>query len=123
MNIEDVREQCLSIKGVEESTPFGETILVYKVMAKMFACLSLEPMPDGFTVIVKCDPERAVELREAYVGIDPGYHFNKKYWNSVYLEKDVPRELIIELIRHSVEEVVKKLSKKQQLEYQNMKND
>lgn len=120
MNIEEAREYCLSIKGAEECTPFDDITLVYKVMGKMYACLSLEPMPDGFTIILKCEPERSVELRENYMGIIPGYHFNKKHWNSVYLEKDVPKDLIRELINHSVEEVIKKLPKKLQVEYANM---
>ena len=122
MNIEEAREYCLSIKGASECMPFDDTVLVYKVMDKMIACIGLEPMEDGFTVSLKCEPEKAIQLREHYTGIRPGYHFNKKYWNSVYLESDVPDELIKELIHHSVEEVIKKLPKKKQEEYHNSVN-
>lgn len=117
MNIEEVREYCLSIKGASECMPFDDTVLVYKVMDKMFACMSLDAREEGFSVALKCDPEKAMQLREHYEGIYPGYHFNKKYWNSIYLESDVPDELIKELIHHSVDEVIKKLPKKKQEEY------
>ncbi len=119
MNIEETREYCLTIKGSSESMPFDDTVLVYKVMDKMFAYMSLEPMPDGFAISLKCDPEKAIELREHYNGIIPGYHSNKKYWNTVYLESDVPNSLVEKLIQHSVDEVIKKLSKKKQEEYLN----
>lgn len=119
MNIEEAREYCLSIKGASECLPFDDITLVYKVMDKMFACMSLEPHTEGFMIILKCEPEKAVQLREQYTGIFPGYHFNKKHWNSVYLESDVPERLIKQLIDHSVEEVIGKLSKKKQEEYKN----
>lgn len=119
MNIEEVREYCLSVKGAIECMPFDDTTLVFKVMDKMFACMGLEPMADGFAVIVKCEPEKAIQLREEYTGIRPGYHFNKKHWNSVYLESDVSETLIKELINHSVDEVILKLPKKKQEEYRN----
>lgn len=122
MNIEEARELCLSIKGASECMPFDDTVLVFKVMDKMFGCIGLEPHPDGFMLILKCEPERAIALREQHAGITPGYHFNKKYWNSVYLESDVSHHLIKELIQHSVDEVIKKLPKKKQEEYHNMPN-
>ena len=99
MNIEEAREFCLSVKGARESLPFDETTLVFKVMDKMFAYMSIEPS-DGFRINLKCDPERAVELRERYNGVIPGYHSNKKYWNTVYLESDVSDKEIKELIQH-----------------------
>lgn len=119
MNIEEAREFCLSVKGASECTPFDETTLVFKVMDKMFAYMGLEPMPNGYAIQMKCDPEKAIDLRERHTGITPGYHSNKKYWNSVYLESDVSDNLIKELIQHSVDEVIKKLPKKKQEEYTN----
>lgn len=117
MNIEEVREACISIKGATESFPFGDDTLVYKVMDKMFAYMGLESRDGEFWLNVKCDPEKAIELREVYTGIRPGYHSNKKYWNTIVIESDVPNNIICELIQHSVDEVVKKLPKKKQEEY------
>lgn len=117
MNIEELRDCCLQIKGAEECFPFDDTVLVFKVMTKMFAFLPLEPKDGDFFINLKCDPDLAIELREKYEGVQPGYHSSKKYWNSVYLNRDVPDSLIKELISHSVEEVINKLSKKQQSEY------
>jgi len=122
MNIEEAREACLSIKGAAETFPFGDDVLVYKVMDKMFAYMGLESKDGEFWLNLKCDPEKAIELREQYTGILPGYHSNKKYWNSIVLESDVSDDLIIELIQHSVDEVIKKLSKVRQTEYNNMPN-
>lgn len=117
MNIEELREYCLSIKGSEECFPFDEDTLVFKVMNKMFAYTSLTPTEDGFRVNLKCDPEKAIELREKYEAVVPGYHASKKYWNTVYLEGDMHDPEIKFWIEHSVEEVVKKLPKKQRDEY------
>ena len=119
MNIEEIRDYCLSVKGSAEGFPFGEDTLVYKVMDKMFAFATLEPKNGDFWVNVKCDPEYAIELREHYNGIAPGYHMNKKMWNTIYIESDVPADLIKKLIDHSVDEVIKKLSKVKQKEYHN----
>jgi Uncharacterized protein conserved in bacteria len=118
MNIEEVREYCLSVKGAEECFPFDDVTLVFKVMGKMFGCMSLEQHKDwGFMIALKCDPEKAIDLRERYEAVIPGYHFNKKYWNSILFEKGVSDEDMKEWINHSVEEVIKKLPKKQQAEY------
>lgn len=115
MNIEDLREYCLSVKGAEECFPFDEDTLVFKVMNKMFAYLSLtKRIDDTFWISLKCDPEKAIELRERYEAVTPGYHSNKKYWNTVSLEGDMPDDEIKLWISHSVEEVIKKLPKKQQ---------
>lgn len=122
MNIEEVREACISIKGATEGFPFGEDTLVYKVMDKMFAYMGLESRDGEFWLNVKCDPEKAIELRELYTGIRPGYHSNKKYWNTIVIESDVPDKVISELIQHSVDEVIKKLSKVKQTEYNNLPN-
>lgn len=117
MNIEQLREYCLSIKGAEECFPFDEDTLVFKVMNKMFAYTSLTPTEDGFRVNLKCDPEKAIELREKYVSVIPGYHSSKKHWNTIYLEGDMLDSEIKFWIEHSVEEVIKKLPKKQRDEY------
>jgi predicted DNA-binding protein (MmcQ/YjbR family) len=108
MNIEFIREYCLKMKGVTESFPFGEDTLVFKVMDKMFLLISISE-PDQFNV--KCDPEYAVELRENYDSIIPGYHMNKKHWNSVkYFE--LPDQLVLSLIDHSYVLVKQSLTKK-----------
>ncbi len=111
MNIEEFREYCLSKKGVTESFPFDEKTLVFKVLSKMFALTGLERQPPAANL--KCDPERAIELREEYDGIIlPGYHMSKKHWNTVVFDSRLPREVLLELIDHSYELVVKKLPKK-----------
>jgi len=109
MNIEDFRNYCLQKKAVEESFPFDENILVFKVMGKMFAATNVNDTE--FSVNLKCDPERAIDLRESNVAIRPGYHMNKKHWNSVYVEEGIDRRLLMELIDHSYELVVSKLKK------------
>ena len=115
MNIEEFREYCLSKKGVEETFPFGEETLVFKVMGKMFALTGLEYNPAQANL--KCDPERSIELREEYDGlIRPGFHMSKVHWNTVELEKNLPNKLLIELIDHSYDLVVKRLTKKLQAE-------
>lgn len=121
MNIEEARESCLAIKGASESFPFGDDTLVYKVMGKMYAYMGLESKDGEFWLNLKCNPEKAIELREQYTGIFPGYHSNKKYWNSIVLESDVPDSLIKELIQHSVDEVIKKLPKTKQAEYKDLR--
>jgi len=120
MNIEELREYCISVKGASESFPFDETTLVFKVMGKMFAYVDLQPKDGQFKVNMKCDPEKSFELREKYQGVRQGIHTRSLMWNSVYLASDVSDKLIKELIKHSVEEVVKKLSKKKQEEYRKM---
>ena len=109
MNIEQIREYCLSKPSAEESLPFDEDTLVFKVGGKMFALLSLE---NGSSVNLKCQPEKAVELRERYSEIVPGYHMNKKHWNTVIYNGSLPDSLIRALIDHSYELVVAKLPKK-----------
>lgn len=117
MNIEIAREYCLSKKGVTESFPFDDVSLVMKVMDKMFALIDLE---GAVSISLKCDPERAIELRERYSGIEGAYHFNKKYWNGVRLDMDVDDKLVKELIDHSYEEVIKKFTKKLRTEYNDL---
>jgi len=114
MHVEDFRNYCLSKKGVTESFPFDESTLVFKVMGKMFALNGLNRLPPA--VNLKCDPERALELRETYDGrIIPGYHMSKKHWNTCLLQ-ELPPKLIQELIDHSYQLVVSKLTKKAQAE-------
>ncbi len=114
MNIEDFRDYCLRKKGVEETFPFDNVTLVFKVMGKMFALTGLDQ--EVFTVNLKCDPGRALELREHYPQIIPGYHMNKKHWNTVQFEDGLPDSLLRELIDHSYELVVASLTKKKQAE-------
>lgn len=118
MNIEEFREHCLSVEGASESLPFiGHNILVMKVMNKIFAFIPLEPRDGRFVANMKCDPARSVELREKYAGIGPGHNPHTLLWNGVNIDSDVPDTLIVELIRHSAEEVIKKLPKNKRDEY------
>lgn len=109
MNVADVIDYCKSKKEVTEETPFGPEVLVYKVCGKMFALTD----PDEFPAYanLKCDPDRAVELRDQYGAIKPGYHMSKKHWNSVYLDGSLPEKLVRELIDHSYALVVSGLKK------------
>ena len=110
MNIEVFREYCIAKKGVTEAFPFDEHTLVFKVMGKMFALVPLERIPSQANL--KCDPEKAVFLREEYDGvITPGYHMSKKHWNTLYLEQLAP-DFTKEQIDHSYDLVVSKLTKK-----------
>lgn len=113
MHIEAFREYCLAKPGVEETFPFDEVTLVFKVMGKMFAATGLDS--DLFRVNLKCDPERVPELRDQYEEIQPGYHMNKKHWNTVSFEGDLEENFLKSLIDHSYDLVVKKLPKKDRL--------
>jgi len=118
MNIEQLREECLKIKGAEECFPFDEDTAVFKVMGKMFAFVGLAPKNGEFLVSMKCHPERSADLRERYEGITKGFYCGDTLkWNSVYLSRDVPDKLIAELIQHSADEVIRGLSKKLQKAY------
>ncbi|MHC1703622.1 MAG: MmcQ/YjbR family DNA-binding protein [Tenuifilaceae bacterium] len=108
MNIEEIREYCLSKKGATECFPFDELTLVFKVGEKMFALSNLDGEP---SINLKCDPEKAIELREEYSSIEPGYHMNKSHWNTVYLNGSVPEKLIKDLINHSYDLIINSLSK------------
>lgn len=115
MNLEAFRNYCLNLKGTSEGFPFGGETLVFKVMGKMFALTDVEHFE---SVNLKCDPEKAIELRESYSGIQPGYHMSKKHWNTVLIRGDVNDSLIYELVDHSYELVVSSLTKKLQNELQ-----
>lgn len=110
MNIEEVREYCISFKNVTEHFPFDDVSLVFKVENKMFLLLPLDA--EEPSISLKCDPDLAIELRERYNAVVPAYHFNKKHWNSIYLQRDMSDEEIKEWIRHSFREVIAKLPKK-----------
>jgi len=111
MNIEVLRNHCIKKKSVKETFPFGEDTLVFKVLDKAFALISLS---DPHSVNLKCDPERAVELRERYECVQPGYHMNKKHWNTVSFDNSVSDAVILEWVDHSYEMVVKGMNKKLQ---------
>jgi predicted DNA-binding protein (MmcQ/YjbR family) len=106
MNIEEFREYCLSKDEVTEGFPFDETTLVFKVFDKMFALTDTEK---DFTINLKCIPEKAIELREKYSSVIPGYHMNKKHWNTVVIDGSLPDDLIKEWIDESYSLVVEKL--------------
>lgn len=114
-NIEDFRIYCLSMKGVTEKFPFDETTLVFSVMNKMFCLVDISSFE---YCNLKCDPDEAEELRAMYMGVKPGYHMNKKHWNSVYFNADVPIELLEQQVVNSYDLVVKGL-KKSDKEYLN----
>lgn len=109
MNTESFREYCLSLPLVTEDMPFDDTVVVFRLKGKIFAAIMLDRSE---LVVMKCDAERAVELREHYDGIEGAWHWNKKYWNQVWLDRGIPDILIQELARHAWEEVNKKLPKK-----------
>ncbi len=109
MNIEEFRQYCLAKPGVTESFPFDESTLVFKVMNKMFALTGLNR--EDFTVNLKCDPDRAIELREEYPEIVEGYHMSKKHWNTISFDEGLSKNLLVELIDHSYDLVVKGLKK------------
>ncbi len=113
MNIEEFRDFCLSFQGATEGFPFDKNILVFKVMGKMFALVDIEMFE---SVNLKCDPERAVELRGQFQGIQAGWHMNKKHWNTIKFGVDVSEKLIQELVTHSYDLVVSKLPKYKQAE-------
>lgn len=114
MDIEQVRNYCLAKPLATEDCAFGPEGVLFRVYHKIFAYL---PLDTNDLVVLKCDPDRAVRLRDEYHGIEGAWHWNKRYWNAVKLNEDVPESLIFALIDHSLEEVLKKLPRKQQNEY------
>ncbi|MBE0539294.1 MAG: MmcQ/YjbR family DNA-binding protein [Ignavibacterium sp.] len=109
MNVETISQYCLSKKGAVEDFPFDEETLVFKVGGKMFALIPLEKIP--LQINLKCDPEKAIELREQYEDIQPGWHMSKKYWNTIILDGNIRWVDLKEWIDHSYDEVLKKLKK------------
>lgn len=110
MNIEEIRDYCISKKAVEETMPFGPDTIVFKVLGKAFLLMGFENNPVSFNV--KCDPEKAIQLREQYNCVKPGYHMNKKHWNTITVDYSVSDKLLMQWIDHSYELVVSGLSKK-----------
>ena len=106
MNIETLREYCLSKPGAEETLPFGPDTLVYKVGGKVFLLTGLDSEDLRFNV--KCDPDKAIELREVFTCVQPGFHMNKKHWNTIVADGSVPDKQLKEWIDHSYELVAKK---------------
>ena len=104
--IEDIHEAILSYPETGVSEPFGPEVLVYKVVGKVVAIMAPERVP--VMLNLKCDPERALDLRDEYASIKPGYHMNKRHWNSVYLDGSIPDKMILELVRHSFDCVTAK---------------
>ncbi|MFT4681856.1 MAG: putative DNA-binding protein (MmcQ/YjbR family) [Flavobacteriales bacterium] len=110
MNFEEIREYCMNMKGVTESFPFDNHTLVFKVMGKMYALASLEKNPPSINL--KCDPDKALELRVEYSGVTPGYHMNKQHWNTVIFDGSFDENLAKEWIVHSYNLVSSRLTKK-----------
>jgi predicted DNA-binding protein (MmcQ/YjbR family) len=109
MNIEEFREYCLSKPGVTEDLPFDETTLVFKAGGKIFALTDLE---EEFRINLKCDPERANKLREDYTCVIPGYHMNKKHWNTIKVDGSMEDAMLSDLVDHSYQLVFNSLPKK-----------
>src|ERR1700742_3620859 len=104
MDIETLREYCLAKKEVAEGFPFGETVLVFKVKGKIFLLVSLDQPTLQFNV--KCEPEKAIEWREQFAAVQPGYHMNKKMWNTVTADGSVPVKVLRQMIDDSYRLVV-----------------
>ncbi|MGQ1785223.1 MULTISPECIES: MmcQ/YjbR family DNA-binding protein [unclassified Saccharicrinis] len=117
MNIEEIREYCMSKKGTTEELPFDEVTLVFKVMGKMYALGNLE---GDLSINLKCNPGKAIALREEYESINPGYHMNKQHWNTLEMDGSLKPDFVKELIDHSYDLVVSKLTKKQKEELANL---
>jgi predicted DNA-binding protein (MmcQ/YjbR family) len=107
MHIEELHQYCISLRGASESFPFDDVSLVLKVEGKMFALIPLDS-PE-LQITLKCEPAKAIELREHYSCVEPAFHFNKKYWNTIYLNREMHDEEVKQWIRHSIDEVIKKL--------------
>ena len=118
MNIETVREYCLSLPMATEDFPFDETTLAFRIKGKIFAMVDLE---NTEWFVVKCDPDYALDLRDEYDDIAPAWHMNKKYWNQLNLFGSLHDDLVKSLIRHSYNEVVKKLPRKVRTEIGELK--
>jgi predicted DNA-binding protein (MmcQ/YjbR family) len=110
MNIESLSEYCLSKPGAEETLPFGPDTLVFKVNGKVFLLVGLDAEDLRFNV--KCDPDKAIELREEYPCVLPGFHMNKKHWNTILVDGSVSNALLKEWIDHSYTLVAPKVKKK-----------
>lgn len=120
MDLDGLISYCATKAGVEETFPFGEEVLVFKVMGKMFGAANILEVP--FRVNLKCNPEWAIELRDEHTEILPGWHMNKKHWNTVVIgEGSLEQSLILKLIDHSYDLVVKSLTKAKKVELEELK--
>ena len=121
MNLESLRDYCMELPGVTEELPFGPDTLVFKVMGKVFALTSLDSPSLSFNV--KCDPEKAEELRANYTDVLPGYHMSKKHWNTVHVTGSISSELLFSWVKDSYDLVVNTLTKTAKQELQRLKTD
>ena len=110
MNVEELRDYCLSLKGTTDEFPFDDVHLVLKVQGKMYGLIPLDNPETQITL--KCNPERAIQLREEYDAITPAWHFNKKHWNTVRIDPSISQNFLCELINHSYDLVVAGLPRK-----------
>ena len=110
MNLAQFRDYCLSKPGTIEDTPFGPDVLVFKVGGKIFALAALDEVPARANL--KCDPDLALDLRDRYELVTPGYHMNKKHWNTIEIDRGIPAVDLLRMIDHSYELVVKSLPKR-----------
>ncbi len=114
MDLEAFRQYCLSLPAVTEDFPFDENVLVFKVVGKIFVLTDVNTFE---SINLKCDPELAIELRERYASVLPGYHMNKKHWNTVLMDGSISNKLMMEWTKHSYDLVVASLSKKVKAEF------
>jgi predicted DNA-binding protein (MmcQ/YjbR family) len=118
MNFETLRDYSLGKPGTTEGTPFGEGVVVFSVMGKMFALTPPEAIP--LSINLKCDPELAVELRDRYEAVRPGYHMNKKHWNTIIIDGTISPREIFEMIDNSYALVVGTLKKSERTTLEGM---
>ena len=109
-DVESLNALCAALPGAEETYPFGDGVTVWKVGGKLFSLIPVEPPP---TISLKCDPDLAVSLRARYTSVEAGYHLNKRHWNTIVADGDVPPDELEELVDHSYELVVASLTKAQ----------
>jgi predicted DNA-binding protein (MmcQ/YjbR family) len=117
MDLETLRQYCLGKLAATESTPFGEDVLVFKVAGKIFALAPLDEVPASANL--KCDPDLALELRDRYEQVTPGYHMNKKHWNTVEIDSEIPDAEVRKMIDHSYKLVTKSLPKAERKKLEN----
>lgn len=122
MHIDELRDYCMSKKAVTEEFPFDESTLVFKVMGKMFCLTGLDRWERGEPAVnLKCNPEKAIELREEYDGtVIGGYHSNKKHWNTIFIDKAMEASELKKWIDHSYELVIEKLTRAQKEDLKNL---
>jgi len=114
MHVEILREHCIQKKAVEETFPFDAVTLVFKVAGKMFCLIGLD---NPTSCNLKCDPEKAIELRQEYEAVEPGFHMSKTHWNTITFNLDLNDKEILKLVDHSYDLVVNSLTKKTRLEF------